>query len=197
MSLSEKIYRLLLRAYPRRYRDQYGQPMEQVFRDQLRNAHTPAQLSALWVRTLGDWSKTVITRHVEPPAPPMARPIPAEPFKRCLYFALGETRAYGQSQITLDHLLLGILREEPSLVSDDARGAMTRELHAAQRKGDEAPGRDLPLSHETKRVWIAAAVFANDDGRKKIAPRDLVAGILRESHTRAARLLRENMTTDL
>lgn len=193
MRLSEKIYRLLLRAYPRRYRDQYAQPMEQLFRDQLRDARTFGQWSALWIRTLTDWSKTVITRHWEPATQPKGFPLPAEPFKRCLYFALGETRAFGQSEITLDHLLLGLLREEPSLVSDDARESMTRALHAAQQKGNEAPGRDLPLSHETKRAWIAAAVFANDAGRKKIAPRDLAAGILRESHTRAAELLRAHM----
>lgn len=192
MSLSEKIYRLILSAYPRCYRDQYAQPMEQLFRDQLRDARTFTRRSALWTRTLIDWSKTVITRHFEPPVPPMAHPIPTDPFKRCLYFAIGETRAYGQSEITLDHLLLGILREEPSLVSDDAREAVTRELHAAQQKGSDTTVRDLPLSQETKRVWIAAAVFANDDGRKKIAPRDLAAGILRESHTHAARLLSEH-----
>jgi hypothetical protein len=193
MRLSETIYRLLLRAYPRGYRDQYGQVMEQLFRDQLRGARTFVQRSALWMRTLLDWSKTVVTRHFDPPTAPMARPIPAESFKRCLYFALAETRAYAQPEITLDHLLLGILREEPSLVSDGGRDAMMRALHSAQQKGYAPTDTDLPLSHETKRVWIAAAIFANDAGRKKIAPRDLAAGILRESHTRAAQLLREHL----
>jgi hypothetical protein len=193
MRLSEKIYRLLLRAYPRAYRDQYGQPMEQLFRDQLRDARTLTHWSALWARTLTDWTKTVITHHLEPVAEPKPFPVPVEPFKRCLYFALGETRAYAQPAITLDHLLLGILREEPALVSDEAREAMTRALHAAQVKGNAATYRDLPLSHESKRAWIAAAVFANDAGRKKIAPRDLAAGILRESNSRAAQLLREHL----
>ena len=48
MSLSQKLYRFLLRAYPRRYRDAYAQPMEQLFRDQLRDAHTIRQRSTLY-----------------------------------------------------------------------------------------------------------------------------------------------------
>jgi hypothetical protein len=146
----------------------------------------------LWARTLLDWSKTVVTRHTDPIAEPKAFPVPAEPFKRCICFALGETRASGQSEITLDHLLLGILREEPSLVSDVSREAIVHELRPGPAALEPALC-DLPLSHETKRVWIAAAVLANEAGRAKISPRDLAAGILCESHTRAAQLLREHL----
>jgi hypothetical protein len=70
--------------------------------------------------------------------------------------------------MTLDHLLLGILREEPTLISDEARETTTRALRDAQVKGNAATDGDLPLSQETKRVWIAAAVFADDAGRAKI-----------------------------
>lgn len=194
MSPSEKLYRLLLRAYPRRYREIYARPMEQLFRDQLRDAHTIGQRSALWARTLADWATTVVTQHWEPVTPHMRIAVPTEPFRRCIWFALAEARAYAESEITLDHLLLGILREEPSLVSDAGREAVREALNSARQRGNESPDRDLPLSREAKLAWMAAGIFANQAGRKEISPRDLAAGILRESNTRAASLLREYMT---
>jgi Asp-tRNA(Asn)/Glu-tRNA(Gln) amidotransferase A subunit family amidase len=193
MNLSEKVYRLLLRAYPRRYRDVYAQPMEQLFRDQLSDAQTMRRWSALWARTLVDWATTVVTRHWEPLIPHMCVATPTEPFRRCIWFALHEARALAEQEITLDHLLLGILREEPSLMSDAGREAVKQAVQAVRQMGHESRERDLPLSRETKRAWFFAGFLANEAGRKEMSPRDLAAGILRESNTRAARLLREHM----
>ncbi len=194
MRLSEKLYRLLLRAYPRHYRERYARPMKQLFRDQLRDAGTLNKFSALWARTLADWATTVVTRHFEPPAPAAGFPIPSEPWKRCIYFACEEARAYSQPKIALDDLLLGIVREEPSLVSDAE--ALRHALGNGRQRCSDLTQGDLPLSHEAKRAWIAAAVLAKESGRNEIAPRDLAAGILRESGTRAARLLRDYMIAD-
>ena len=52
MSLHERTYRLLLRAYPEGFRSTYGREMEQVFRDQRREA---AKCDArLWAETMWD-----------------------------------------------------------------------------------------------------------------------------------------------
>ena len=56
MSFSEKIYHFLLRAYPRAYCERYAEPMEQLFRDRLREVRSFPDLVALWMRTLADWT---------------------------------------------------------------------------------------------------------------------------------------------
>jgi hypothetical protein len=61
--VSERIYRRLLVAYPKRFRDAYGPHMAQVFRDlyreELRRGRT-AGLVRLWVRTALDLASTVV-----------------------------------------------------------------------------------------------------------------------------------------
>ena len=54
------VYRLLLRAFPRRYRDRFGDDMTDVFADRLRESRTRGALAVgvLWARTIVD-----ITHH--------------------------------------------------------------------------------------------------------------------------------------
>ena len=57
MALSDSTFRRLLRAYPRAHRDEYGEAMAQVFRDQCREAWTESKslgLAKLWLRVLPD-----------------------------------------------------------------------------------------------------------------------------------------------
>ena len=49
MNASERIYRLLLRAYPRDFRDEYGQEMSLLFRARFGEGRLK-----LWVQVLGD-----------------------------------------------------------------------------------------------------------------------------------------------
>jgi capsular polysaccharide biosynthesis protein len=61
LELSQRLYRRLLAAYPRRHRQEYGGAMAQLFRDQCRDAWTEGRilgLLALWLRTLPDLVKT-------------------------------------------------------------------------------------------------------------------------------------------
>lgn len=54
---SQKIYALLLRAYPRRHRTEYGAAMMQLFRDQCRDAWNEDQkwgMTKLWLRLVPD-----------------------------------------------------------------------------------------------------------------------------------------------
>ncbi len=59
MSLSEKLYRVLIRAYPRDFRTQYAEPMQQLFRDRLRETHGLKDSIALWRQILADWAISV------------------------------------------------------------------------------------------------------------------------------------------
>jgi hypothetical protein len=54
MTRSERLYRLLLRAYPESTRANYGEDMVQAFRDQLRVTRTPGDRAELWLHTLTD-----------------------------------------------------------------------------------------------------------------------------------------------
>ena len=57
IALSESTFRRLLLAYPRSHRNEYGEDMAQVFRDQCRDAWTESKtfgLAKLWLRVLPD-----------------------------------------------------------------------------------------------------------------------------------------------
>lgn len=58
-------YRLLLRCYPAAHRRQFGNAMDQVFRDQVRACREPAGdgLRRLLIRTLFDFFRTCCTAH--------------------------------------------------------------------------------------------------------------------------------------
>jgi capsular polysaccharide biosynthesis protein len=67
---SRRVYRLLLAAYPRAHRKEYGGPMEQLFRDQCRDAWQRRRIwgvLGLWLRVLPDLLKTAIWERLTSP----------------------------------------------------------------------------------------------------------------------------------
>ena len=195
MSFSEKAYRVLLRAYPRDYRSRYAEPMEQLFRDRLRQAHSFTDFVGLWRRMLADWAVSVPARYWERTgAHVRSRPL-ADSARRCLFFARFEASSFSRREITVEHLLLGVLREEPSLVSEAALEAVVRAVEASEPAGRRVPPmEDLRLAGEAIRVIDAAREIAHTAGRREVSPRDLARGILREENTLAARLLRDSIS---
>jgi hypothetical protein len=196
MGLSEKVYHILLLAYPRHYRLIYAEPMRQLFRDRLREVHSISELLALWARTLADWAVSVPKQYWEGATPhPHLDFASLDPGRRCMFLARHEASSFSRNEIKLEHLLLGVLREEPSVVCD--ADAVVRAIEANEPAGRRPPPmEDLRCSWETIRVWEAASKLARAEGRQ-VAPRDLVAGILREQETLAARLLREHGTPEI
>jgi uncharacterized protein involved in exopolysaccharide biosynthesis len=64
---SQRIFERLLKAYPRRHREEYGVAMAQLFRDQCRDAWGEAGgwgLVKLWLRVLPDLVKTSVSEHL-------------------------------------------------------------------------------------------------------------------------------------
>jgi hypothetical protein len=60
---SARVYRSLLRAYPRQLRDEYGDEMVRCFRDLCREGLEDSGslgLAALWARTLPEWLSTAL-----------------------------------------------------------------------------------------------------------------------------------------
>jgi hypothetical protein len=195
MSFSEKVYHFLLRAYPSAYRDRYAAPMEQLFRDRLRDTHTFSGLASFWLRTLADWAVSVPACYRERVTQPTHFGALAESARRCVFFARSEASSFSSREITVEHLLLGILREEPSLVPAGSLEAVQRAIEASEPACRRVPPvEDLRVSEQARRVLQAATEIAQAAGNQPILPRDLAAGILRQRDTLAAQLLREHTT---
>lgn len=66
LTISQRIYKRLLRAYPKTHREEYGPAMAQLFRDQCRDAWNKARglgVIKLWLRVLPDLvSSSIIER---------------------------------------------------------------------------------------------------------------------------------------
>ncbi len=65
---SVRLYRLLLAAYPRPFRREYGGPMAQLFRDGALAAYRRRGLlglAAVWWATAGDWAVSAARQHWE------------------------------------------------------------------------------------------------------------------------------------
>jgi putative ABC transport system permease protein len=54
-----RLYRLLLKLYPARFREEFSAPLERQFADDCRDAETRTDRARLWIRTLSDLAVTV------------------------------------------------------------------------------------------------------------------------------------------
>jgi hypothetical protein len=207
MSISEKMYRFLIRAYSCDYRSRYAGPMEQLFRDRLREVCGFAELIALWGRTLADWVASVPASYWAAGTPNTPFSSFGDPARRCIFFARCEASSFGRNEVTVNHLLLGILRQQPALVS----GVVALETVVRTIEAEEPLGRRLPLilnphahpfkvfspvapvelGEEATRVVTAATEIAHTAARQEVGPADLATAILQGPSSLAARLLRE------
>ncbi len=124
-----------------------------------------------------------------------------EPARRAVFFGRYEASLSGSDHIETEHLLLGILRDDPQLAQrllhSPAKVEAIRE-QIGRRSPARKPGAtsvDLPLSKECKRVLEYAAKGAEELNQKAINPAHLLLGIAREESCLAARILRENGIT--
>lgn len=65
---SERMYGLLLKFYPKSYRQEFGEEMKYVFSESLKDAyreHGEQGIVALWGRTFVDAGKSLFTQHLE------------------------------------------------------------------------------------------------------------------------------------
>jgi hypothetical protein len=68
MSLSQRLFQVSLRAYPREFRREYGPHMAQLFRDCYRHEqrnHGAPGIVRLWIHTFFDIARTAPSEHVE------------------------------------------------------------------------------------------------------------------------------------
>jgi hypothetical protein len=67
LRVAERVYRALLTAYPKEFRDAYGSQMEQTFRDLWRDERRRRVLGLvrLWARVLLDLASTAVAQRIE------------------------------------------------------------------------------------------------------------------------------------
>jgi uncharacterized protein YbbC (DUF1343 family) len=122
-----------------------------------------------------------------------------EQARRTIFFARYEAAQHGDYAIEPAHLLLGILREDPGLLTfgstngrtvKSMRDAIERRLPAI--KDGIVTRVELPLSPETKRVLISAHEESQSLKHQHIGTEHLMLGLLREQGTPAAQALHEH-----
>jgi len=121
-----------------------------------------------------------------------------EKARRVIFFGRYEASQFGSSYIEPEHLLLGILREDKTLVSRlklaaaggiaDIRKEIERHTTVREKVSTSV---DLPLSNEGKRMLAFAAEEADRLSHKHIDVGHLLLGMLREEKCFGAELLRQ------
>src|SRR5262249_28275375 len=108
-----------------------------------------------------------------------------------------EASTHGNGSITPEHLLLGILREDPLALktfglSDDAIASLEEDIYRVMPECAIATSVDMPLSAEAANIL---SKFTNADDRSiAINPFDILEAIARQEGTHAAALLRDRRT---
>ena len=121
-----------------------------------------------------------------------------EKARRVIFFSRYEASQFGSPYIETEHLLLGVLREDPAptrrliLSPDEIRRRIEAAIIVREKTSTSV---DLPLSNESKRVLAYAAEEAEQLGHKHIGSEHLMLGLLREGRTLAATLLAEQRVT--
>jgi len=118
-----------------------------------------------------------------------------EKARRVVFFARYETSEFGSPYIESEFLLLGLLREDKYVVTrwlgeGDWQTILRDDVAKRVYQGPKTPTSvDLPLSNEAKHVLAYAAEEAERLRHEHIGTEHLFLGLLRDSESRAAKLL--------
>lgn len=124
-----------------------------------------------------------------------------EPAMRAALNAIREANELGSPAIEVEHLLLGVLREDRLeatrfLRSDAALESIRREIEQSRPANLEIPaGDDLALSRDYQRVLACATQDADGMGHQNVATGHLLLAILRHDKSLARTILLERGLT--
>ena len=114
--------------------------------------------------------------------------------RRVMFFARYEAGQLGRVTIESEHMLLGLLREEPQLIlgclqTGDSLAAIRNDVEEQTNRNDKtSTSVDLPLTAECKRILKHAAEESEESDH--IRPQHLLLGLLREEECLASSILR-------
>ena len=122
-----------------------------------------------------------------------------EKARRVIFFARYEASQLGASQIEVEHLLFGLMREDKALLAryfdplQLSLESIRKEIEGRIIKGEQFPTSvDLPLSVEAKRVLAQAAGESENLGHRHIGTEHLLLGLLSEGNSISADILRQH-----
>jgi ATP-dependent Clp protease ATP-binding subunit ClpA len=120
-----------------------------------------------------------------------------EKARRTIFFARYEASQLGSAYIESEHILLGLLREDWSLLQrllpNLSTASLREQLTSRLPRGASIPTSvDLPLSKEGKNILSHAAEEADRLADSNIGTEHLLLGLLREPETYSAQLLTQN-----
>jgi ClpA/ClpB-like protein len=117
--------------------------------------------------------------------------------RRVIFFARFEASQYGSPAIEPEHMLLGLLKEYPSLLegqlSHDSVANLRTVIEPHLKKGQRFPTSvEVPLSKESQNVLWHAYEEAGRLSHDYIGPEHILFGIFTEQTCPASRFLREH-----
>ena len=118
-----------------------------------------------------------------------------EKARRTIFFARYEAAQFGSAEITTEHLMLGLLREDRSLYrlcpNFDPESLRDEIVAQISKLPNTSTLIDLPLSEGSKRVLKYAADEADRLAHSQISTEHLLLGLLDQENCLAAKLLVE------
>lgn len=101
--------------------------------------------------------------------------------QRVLFFGRYEATQVGGVSIDTEHILLGIMREQPKLLNQWAilESGLKEEIKARQALGQGKVAINIPLSGQTERALAEAELVRESLGHKVIYPIHLLYGLLK------------------
>src|SRR6185295_1469533 len=115
--------------------------------------------------------------------------------RRVIFFARYEASQFGIPAIEVEHLLLGLIREEKTLISTLLGKQVSLDFIREEIVAHTLPGKkistsvELPLTPALKRVLAYALEESEKLKHKHIGNEHMVLGLLREEGSLAANLL--------
>jgi ATP-dependent Clp protease ATP-binding subunit ClpA len=168
-----------------------------MFLDQLRAARTPRSLVVLWLRTFADYLRTLPARYLEPRSTPGFETWTSSA-RHSIYYARYQASSFACREITTEHLLLGILREDLHALPELAAGKadLVGHLEAVETAPRRTPPmEDLHLSFASRHILELATQEAELSSAHGVTTRHLLAAILQKKDTLAGQLLRAHGIT--
>ena len=122
-----------------------------------------------------------------------------EKARRVIFFARYEASQYGSPYIETEHLLLGLLKEDPGLAGVLPQPKEIHEIRSELEKHIEPRERistsvEVPLTSQCRRALHLAAEEANGLASRTVGTEHLLLGLLRIHDGLAAQILRVNPT---
>jgi ornithine carbamoyltransferase len=115
--------------------------------------------------------------------------------RRVVFFAQEEAGRLGENQVSTEHLLLGLVREDDSVAAqvlkrmDIPTARIRQEVERQITRGDGRLGADMQLTPRAKRVIDLAYDEARDIGNEYIGTEHLLLGLIREKEGLAGQIL--------